>query len=225
MATIKYSQSNSPRYPRGWLSVVVMVFALTGGGAVWMYQQSDEQQGTGAGPATSPVPAARMPEHTVGAAAPSIDTDAADNRTDTTGPSSLSLAPSNVDNNGRPAEVEKPGEESSLSETSPTETRSDQRTPSSRSTDSPIQSAASSSRTYTIQRGDTLSGIAARLYGDGSKWAAIARANPAVDSARLQIGKAIKLPDPGAFEKQPDYRDRTVRCTRRRTTYHELYLP
>jgi nucleoid-associated protein YgaU len=205
MATIKHSQSSSPRYPRGWLSVVVMVFALTGGGAVWLYQQSDEWQGTGAGPATSPVPAARMPEHTVGAAAPSIDIDAADNRTDTAGPSPLSLASSNADNKGRPAEVEKPGAEPPLSETSPTETRSDQRAPSSRSTDSPIQSAASSSRTYIIQRGDTLSGIAARLYGDSSKGAAIARVNPGVDPKRLKAGKVIMLPDPEAFEKQPDY--------------------
>jgi hypothetical protein len=27
-----------------------------------------------------------------------------------------------------------------------------------------------------------------------------------VDSARLRVGKAIKLPDAGAFEKQPDER-------------------
>lgn len=164
-----------PRYPRGWLSVVVMVFALTGGGAVWLYQKSDEWQVKGPAPATSAVPA-RMPEHSVGAANPSPNT--ANHRIDTADPSPLALARSNADNNGKPAGAK----------------------------DSPIQSTASSSRTYTIQRGDTLSGIAARLYGDGSKWAAIARANPGVDSARLQVGKAIKLPDPGAFEKQPDER-------------------
>jgi LysM repeat protein len=186
-----------PRYPRGWLSVVVMVLAITSSAAVWLYQKSDEWQVKGPAPA-------RMPEHSVGAANPSPNT--ANHQIDTADPSLLAPTRSNADNNGKPAEAKKPGEEPPLSEMSSTETPGDQRVPSARAKDSATQSADPVARTYTIQRGDTLSGIAARLYGDGSKWAAIARVNPGVDSARLRVGKAIKLPDPGAFEKQPDER-------------------
>jgi LysM repeat protein len=192
-----------PRYPRGWLSVVVMVLAITSSAAVWLYQKSDEWQVKGPALATSAVPA-RMPEHSVGAVNPSPNT--ANHRIDTADPSPLAPTRSDADNNGKPAEAKKPGEEPPLSEMSSTETPGDQRVPSARPKDLATQSADPASRTYTIQRGDTLSGIAARLYGDGSKWAAIARVNPGVDSARLRVGKAIKLPDPGAFEKQPDKR-------------------
>jgi nucleoid-associated protein YgaU len=48
--------------------------------------------------------------------------------------------------------------------------------------------------TYTIVAGDTLRGIAARLYGNAQDWHAIDKANPGLDPRRLRIGQAIKLP-------------------------------
>jgi len=48
--------------------------------------------------------------------------------------------------------------------------------------------------TYTIARGDTLTQIAARLYGDTKKWRVIANANPGLNPNRLLIGQVIKLP-------------------------------
>jgi LysM repeat protein len=48
--------------------------------------------------------------------------------------------------------------------------------------------------TYTIAAGDTLRGIAARLYGNAQDWHAIEKANPGLDPRRLRIGQAIKLP-------------------------------
>ena len=48
--------------------------------------------------------------------------------------------------------------------------------------------------TYIIQPGDTLMAIAARFYGDASRWSAIAEANPEADPRRLRVGQEIKLP-------------------------------
>jgi hypothetical protein len=47
---------------------------------------------------------------------------------------------------------------------------------------------------YTIARGDSLSGIAARFYGDAGRWRSIANANPGLDIKRLKPGKIIDLP-------------------------------
>jgi hypothetical protein len=85
------------RYPRGWLSVVAMVLAITSSAAVWLYQKSDEWQVKGPAPATSAVPA-RMPKHSVGAVNPSPNT--ANHRIDTADPSLLAPTRSNTDNNG-----------------------------------------------------------------------------------------------------------------------------
>jgi LysM repeat protein len=48
--------------------------------------------------------------------------------------------------------------------------------------------------TYTIAPGDTLAKIAARLYGDATRWRVIANANPGLNPNRLLIGQVIKLP-------------------------------
>jgi hypothetical protein len=48
--------------------------------------------------------------------------------------------------------------------------------------------------TYTIVAGDTLRGIAARLYGNVQEWHSIEKANPGLDPRRLRIGQVIKLP-------------------------------
>jgi sulfite exporter TauE/SafE/phage tail protein X len=47
---------------------------------------------------------------------------------------------------------------------------------------------------YTIAAGDTLSSIAARLYGDAGRWKAILAANPGLDARRLKPGRRIALP-------------------------------
>jgi LysM repeat protein len=49
-------------------------------------------------------------------------------------------------------------------------------------------------RTYTIAQGDTLSGLAKRLYGSDKRVDDIKGLNPSVDPTRLRIGQVIKLP-------------------------------
>ncbi|MEM6756621.1 MAG: LysM peptidoglycan-binding domain-containing protein [Planctomycetota bacterium] len=48
--------------------------------------------------------------------------------------------------------------------------------------------------TYTVRRGDTLSSIAVRLYGQERRWVDIAQANPTIDPIRLRVGQTLKLP-------------------------------
>src|SRR5690606_2116569 len=52
--------------------------------------------------------------------------------------------------------------------------------------------AAKKTRYYTVKKGDTLSGIAYKLYGDTSKWRALADRNNIKDPKKLQIGKKLK---------------------------------
>ena len=47
---------------------------------------------------------------------------------------------------------------------------------------------------YTVVKGDTLSGIARRFYGNPSAWRNIAAANPAVDPNNLKVGQVLVLP-------------------------------
>jgi nucleoid-associated protein YgaU len=66
------------------------------------------------------------------------------------------------------------------------------------STTDPVvpREAPSSSRTYTIQKGDTLSGIAKREYGNASEWRAIYEANRDVikDPDLIYPGQTINIP-------------------------------
>jgi len=48
-----------------------------------------------------------------------------------------------------------------------------------------------SSRTYTVKRGDTLSGIAARF---ATTWQILAKLNEIKDPSRLKIGAVLELP-------------------------------
>jgi nucleoid-associated protein YgaU len=48
-------------------------------------------------------------------------------------------------------------------------------------------------RSYTIQRGDTLSGIAAKLYGSPAEWRRLATANDITDPRRLRVGQALEI--------------------------------
>lgn len=58
----------------------------------------------------------------------------------------------------------------------------------------PLPPAQPVSRTYTIQKGDTLWSIAQREYGSGQKWRDISAANPSIDPKKLAIGQQITLP-------------------------------
>lgn len=48
--------------------------------------------------------------------------------------------------------------------------------------------------TYTIQRGDTLGRVAARFYGDASKYPVIQRANNIANPSRIWVGQVLIIP-------------------------------
>jgi hypothetical protein len=48
--------------------------------------------------------------------------------------------------------------------------------------------------TRIVKRGDTLSGIAAEMYGDPALWRTIALANRLEDPRRLEIGQSLQIP-------------------------------
>ncbi len=55
---------------------------------------------------------------------------------------------------------------------------------------------ADGARTYTVQAGDTLTGIARNRLGSRERWTEIKKANPGLDITRaLQIGQVLRLPD------------------------------
>jgi LysM repeat protein len=63
-----------------------------------------------------------------------------------------------------------------------------------KATEAPAGQQAAQPRTYKIQAGDTLSGLAGKLYGNPARWRDIALANPKLDPRRLRAGEIIKLP-------------------------------
>jgi len=57
--------------------------------------------------------------------------------------------------------------------------------------------ATSAGRTYTVLKGDNLSKIAQRLYGDAAKWRTIYEANTDIikDPNLIHPGQVLKLPE------------------------------
>jgi hypothetical protein len=49
-------------------------------------------------------------------------------------------------------------------------------------------------KSYTISAGDSLRGIAIRLYRDARQWRSIMKANPGLNPRRLRVGHVISLP-------------------------------
>ena len=49
---------------------------------------------------------------------------------------------------------------------------------------------------YTIVSGDTLRGVAVKLFHDARRWREISAINPGLDARRLRPGQVIKLPQP-----------------------------
>ena len=50
---------------------------------------------------------------------------------------------------------------------------------------------------HVIKRGDTLSNVAAKIYGDPARWRAIADRNDIDDPIHLEIGQRLGIPDVG----------------------------
>jgi LysM repeat protein len=53
---------------------------------------------------------------------------------------------------------------------------------------------STTSTTYTVQAGDTLSKIARTVYGDASKYPIIQKANNITDPGRIQVGQVLVIP-------------------------------
>jgi nucleoid-associated protein YgaU len=49
-------------------------------------------------------------------------------------------------------------------------------------------------RTYTVKRGDTLSGIAGKVLGNAGRWHDIANLNGIRDPRTLRVGQVLRLP-------------------------------
>lgn len=58
----------------------------------------------------------------------------------------------------------------------------------------PAPPQQTSSRYYTVVRGDTLWAISIKFYGTGTKWTTIADANGVKDPRLLQIGTVLRIP-------------------------------
>ena len=53
---------------------------------------------------------------------------------------------------------------------------------------------AAAGGSYTVQKGDTLFGIARQTYGNGNQWQRIAAANPGLSPSTLKAGQTIVIP-------------------------------
>lgn len=56
---------------------------------------------------------------------------------------------------------------------------------------------------YTVRRGDSLSSIAARLFGNAERWPEIAAANGIQHPYRLFVDQELVIPQPGRFQSGP----------------------
>jgi len=53
---------------------------------------------------------------------------------------------------------------------------------------------APATRSYTVQKGDTLWSISVRMLGNGQRWREIVDLNPGLEPTKLRIGQVILIP-------------------------------
>lgn len=66
-----------------------------------------------------------------------------------------------------------------------------------------IPAPAAAARTYTVQAGDTLGGIARQIYGNAAKYPLIAEANHITDPRRIWVGQVLTIPPLSEAGKTP----------------------
>jgi len=77
----------------------------------------------------------------------------------------------------------------------PAQTSTSKKSASSTATPAPKAAAKPKAKEpYVVQSGDTLTGIAKRVYGDPNKVKAIVAANPGLDPNKIKVGQKIILP-------------------------------
>ena len=67
----------------------------------------------------------------------------------------------------------------------------------------PHTAVATASHPYRVRPGQTLSSIAAEVYGNSQSWKQIAKANPTVNPAKLKVGTKLMLPDVSVVHPHP----------------------
>ena len=63
--------------------------------------------------------------------------------------------------------------------------------------------AIAATHAYRVRPGQTLSSIAAEVYGNSQSWRQIAEANPTVNPAKLKVGTKLMLPDVSVVHPHP----------------------
>lgn len=82
----------------------------------------------------------------------------------------------------------------------PPRVQPERRAPASPAPRRELQRPARQHRAHVVQPGDRLWDLAKKTYGSGTKWRAIAAANPHINPDQLQVGQVIQLPDLAASE-------------------------
>jgi len=114
----------------------------------------------------------------------------------TDAPTLMSTTPPPTDDAAKEPPVTKAAAPVSAEEATPVhDSPSSESLPLLAKTDKPATQPLSTGRTYTIKPGQTLSSVAAEVYGNQRFYVAILRANPTVNPARLKPGMKITLPD------------------------------
>lgn len=107
----------------------------------------------------------------------------------------------NMNSTGAPPTTADSGTDSAMSE--PTYTGSESAEPAPKPQPKPKnttaakpKTTASKNRSYTVQKGDTLSEIAKKYYGDANKWRTIYNANKSKisDPKKLKVGTKLIIP-------------------------------
>jgi murein DD-endopeptidase MepM/ murein hydrolase activator NlpD len=68
-------------------------------------------------------------------------------------------------------------------------------------------------RTHKVRKGETLSSIAKKYYGDANQWREIAVASGVQMPYKLQPGQVLQVPEPVKEEKGKETKKRKCRCT------------